>query len=707
MYDGRRRHPSPKGGGSHQLKRFATIGGAAVVLAIGTGVVVAQSASAWETSTTASVSCSSEGTAVISGTFVNKEQKSSCDMNVTMTAGSQSDGPKRVNHQSSKNFSVDTGQASVSAGHATFEEHWVKGSGSDSVKANYDALDCTPPPTTTTTPASHKVWVCKYSGTPGVDEKLKPGKNPISVDASATDGTGVGGYFNDAQGRSFVLAIDDGGSAPDVSGCPAPEGPPPTTSTPPPANPVGTSSASCATAGSVNVTVTGSDFPPGNTYLVRAKVNGVSKEIPANSNDAGDLFYPPTQSTNFVFNFTGVPANVKSGTWEIEQILKGIKASGSFDFNCAPAPKEVTPAEPTVTKASCDNTDVTVTVTDQEGVVYSPKGNIVLKPGDSVTVKATPADGYTFPDGAKATWSFTNDFNPATCTPPDVVVTVPGLSTDSGSCFNGGKETVTPIAKQGVVWSPGGATVLEKFQDNITYTASPAKGYKFANGSKTVWYEENHFNYNEECAPETTPPTTVTVTPPTTTVVKPPVTTQVTVTPPTKTVVSTPPVQTTAPLPVGNGYKNHRGSVSCTVSHLSNTVDFTAGKGTVTAELVVLGSDQVAGSAKVTPGHSVTLTDSEPVNQGGTVRYEVRIIEGNHVIVLDTYTVTRPVCTPTTTKSSDTGTFELGGVAPTDLWTPPSGTNWAGILGGIGGLVALILGLYVRFGGWRKRGQHV
>lgn len=49
----------------------------------------------------------------------------------------------------------------------------------------------------------HKRWVCKYVGTPGEDERLKDGKNPISVDSAATVGT----YFNDAQGRSFVLAV--------------------------------------------------------------------------------------------------------------------------------------------------------------------------------------------------------------------------------------------------------------------------------------------------------------------------------------------------------------------------------------------------------------------------------------------------------------------------------------------------------------------
>ena len=45
------------------------------------------------------------------------------------------------------------------------------------------------------------VFVCKYVGIPNVNETLKEGKQPIRVKSSAT----VGSYFNDAQGRSYVL----------------------------------------------------------------------------------------------------------------------------------------------------------------------------------------------------------------------------------------------------------------------------------------------------------------------------------------------------------------------------------------------------------------------------------------------------------------------------------------------------------------------
>lgn len=71
-----------------------------------------------------------------------------------------------------------------------------------------------------------KVYVCKYINTPGVNEKLQTGQNPINVSSNATkDYKGVGSYFNDAQGRSYVLAEDNGQPEPSVSECPQPTTP--------------------------------------------------------------------------------------------------------------------------------------------------------------------------------------------------------------------------------------------------------------------------------------------------------------------------------------------------------------------------------------------------------------------------------------------------------------------------------------------------
>ena len=59
-----------------------------------------------------------------------------------------------------------------------------------------------------------KVFVCKYVGTPDVNERLKAGKNPISVSISSIENfAGIGSFFADAQGRSYVIEFDTGQTA--------------------------------------------------------------------------------------------------------------------------------------------------------------------------------------------------------------------------------------------------------------------------------------------------------------------------------------------------------------------------------------------------------------------------------------------------------------------------------------------------------------
>ena len=74
--------------------------------------------------------------------------------------------------------------------------------------------------------APHKAFVCKYVGTPGTNERLQTGNNPISV-GFGKDPIVVGSYINDSQGRSYVLALDSGQPKPDVSQCPRPVEPTP------------------------------------------------------------------------------------------------------------------------------------------------------------------------------------------------------------------------------------------------------------------------------------------------------------------------------------------------------------------------------------------------------------------------------------------------------------------------------------------------
>ena len=71
-----------------------------------------------------------------------------------------------------------------------------------------------------------KVFVCKYVRKPGENgfELLQTGQNPISVSINALVGPGVevniGDEFQDAQGKSVVIAFDTGQPEPDVSECP-------------------------------------------------------------------------------------------------------------------------------------------------------------------------------------------------------------------------------------------------------------------------------------------------------------------------------------------------------------------------------------------------------------------------------------------------------------------------------------------------------
>jgi hypothetical protein len=61
--------------------------------------------------------------------------------------------------------------------------------------------------------ANSDVWVCKYVRTPGGDEVLKEGNNPIQVNGNSVDKDKdgqvfVGDQFADAQERSVVVQIE-------------------------------------------------------------------------------------------------------------------------------------------------------------------------------------------------------------------------------------------------------------------------------------------------------------------------------------------------------------------------------------------------------------------------------------------------------------------------------------------------------------------
>jgi len=83
-----------------------------------------------------------------------------------------------------------------------------------------------PPPKEDKDP--HKVYVCKYVGTPGAGEVLQTGQNPIEVDSHALEGDGFAGAFpfefSDAQGKSVAIGwVGDGYPVLGIGDCPGPD----------------------------------------------------------------------------------------------------------------------------------------------------------------------------------------------------------------------------------------------------------------------------------------------------------------------------------------------------------------------------------------------------------------------------------------------------------------------------------------------------
>jgi hypothetical protein len=77
----------------------------------------------------------------------------------------------------------------------------------------------------------HQVVVCKYVGTPGPDERLQTGQNPIVVDIAALEDGFDGTFpfeFSDKQGRSVAIRYAANSHDGDISECPGYVQPTPT-----------------------------------------------------------------------------------------------------------------------------------------------------------------------------------------------------------------------------------------------------------------------------------------------------------------------------------------------------------------------------------------------------------------------------------------------------------------------------------------------
>jgi hypothetical protein len=87
-----------------------------------------------------------------------------------------------------------------------------------------------------------KVYVCKYVGTPGVDETLQTGQNPIEVSVNALESEGFAGVFpfafEDAQGNSVAIGYSGNGHPElTIDDCPQPVTPSPSPSPSPSESP--------------------------------------------------------------------------------------------------------------------------------------------------------------------------------------------------------------------------------------------------------------------------------------------------------------------------------------------------------------------------------------------------------------------------------------------------------------------------------------
>jgi hypothetical protein len=285
---------------------------------------------------------------------------------------------------------------------------------------------------TTTTEAPKKVFVCKYVGKPGVDERLQTGDNPISVSVNAIplDNVQIGSEFADAQGRSVVIAFDTGQPEPGVGDCPPPivgtttTTSSPTTTTQPggtttTTQPGGTTTTTSTTPG--GTTTTTSTPPTGGLFAIEVEPtcpDGTLATIeitfgnrPDLNGQVGTLTFSTGGSIplTFIANTTvevPYPTSAAGGPVTMTYTLgaESVTRSTTFPEACAlptttTAPGGTTtttlPGGTTTTTSPTPNTFVTPTTTTLPGVTTT------TLPGATTTTTLPPALPFSF--GAAAT----------------------------------------------------------------------------------------------------------------------------------------------------------------------------------------------------------------------------------------------------------------------------------------------------------------
>lgn len=219
------------------------------------------------------------------------------------------------------------------------------------------------------------VWVCKYMGTPGVDESLKPGKQPIAIESDVA----VGESMNDAQGRSFILAEQTGENT--------------------------------STTGNSYI---GEAACPGGDLPQKTEVTAVASVVESVGCEVGSFTIPATTGVEYLVNGGPVTAGTYSepltGTIaarsadETRYQLSNPEFSLEFDLRVPEScddeedPRSVTASASFVAAVAC--TAGSYTIPDTEGVEYLVNGSEVT-PGTyttplagSITAKSADADEY-------------------------------------------------------------------------------------------------------------------------------------------------------------------------------------------------------------------------------------------------------------------------------------------------------------------------
>ena len=259
----------------------------------------------------------------------------------------------------------------------------------------------------------HKSYVCKYVGTPGVDETLQTGQNPIWVDNHSLTGKDdsvvqVGDTFSDEQGTSVVVVANTARLDPEpgVDQCPAPVGPTKVTATAPTAT-----APTCYADGKLTVP---------------ADTESISYASLPSGTGPGDYTVTATAKQGYVIEGTS--------SWDITVLPM---LTGAVCLTT------VTPVPPTVTPSTVCEVQGTYAIPATTGITYLLDGTVVSAgtydgPASGlVTAKAN--EGYTLSD---ASWKYQLTVAPPELCPAAVVEAPTETTTPT--------ETVTPAGTAAV-----------------------------------------------------------------------------------------------------------------------------------------------------------------------------------------------------------------------------------------------------------------